>query len=453
MNQLWVRLTLAFILVTMIAIGTATALTNLQISSQFRRFVAHNQMMDSPLINALTEYYAKHDNWDGVKVIFDPPGGRGMGGMGMGMGRRRSMMLLADANGQTVYDQVGTTPRFSLQQQTEAVILQWEGKTIGYLLITSSQLEMNPMDKAFLEQVNLAFMQAALIAGSICGLLGFLIARELTAPLGRLAAAVRRITQGELGERVLIEGANEIAHLARDFNEMAQSLQQAEILRRNMVADVAHELRTPLTIIQGNLQAILDDVYPLDKTEIATIYNETLMLNRLVKDMRDLAQAEAGQLSLNLHPMEIASLIQETADFFESLAQEQYHHLEISLPNNLPSVLADSDRVRQVLHNLLTNALRHTPKNCSIKLRVELRQPYIKISVHDTGHGISAEDLAHVFDRFWRADKSRARQYGGSGLGLAIAKQLVEAQGGQIGVTSKAEHGSEFWFTLPLARG
>jgi signal transduction histidine kinase len=200
-------------------------------------------------------------------------------------------------------------------------------------------------------------------------------------------------------------------------------------------------------------------VYPLDKTEIAALYDETLILNRLITDLRELAQAEAGQLGLNIQPTDLPPLIESAADMFAELAHEKKITLNVSLPHTLPLVLADPDRVRQVLHNLLTNALRHTPEGGQIGIVVKELKPgektithnQIKVAVIDTGPGIPAADLPHVFDRFWRADRSRSREYGGSGLGLAIARQLVEAHGGQVGVESEGVpgQGSQFWFTLP----
>jgi two-component system OmpR family sensor kinase/two-component system sensor histidine kinase BaeS len=316
---------------------------------------------------------------------------------------------------------------------------------------------MTAAAQAFLDQINRTLIQAGLIAGLLAVVMGIIMARGLSAPLGRLALAARRISHGELDQRVPVQGADEIADVAGAFNEMAAHLQESETLRRNLVADVAHELRTPLSVIQGNLQAILDDVYPMDKTEIAAIYDETLILNRLINDLRELAQAEAGQLSLNVQPTDLASLIETGADAFAELSREKNVALNVDISDGLPVLPADSDRIRQVLHNLLSNALRHTPDGGTIRVTAtKIEQPaQIKVTVADTGSGIPAKGLPHVFDRFWRADRSRSREHGGSGLGLAIARQLVEAHGGQIGVDSEGVpgQGSQFWFTLPVGEG
>jgi two-component system OmpR family sensor kinase/two-component system sensor histidine kinase BaeS len=230
-----------------------------------------------------------------------------------------------------------------------------------------------------------------------------------------------------------------------------------------MVADIAHELRTPLAVIQGNLQALLDDVYPLEKGEVQTILDETLLLARLVEDLRELALAEAGQLRIEAQVVDVAGLLAQASEVFRGLASDKGVALAVSVAESLGPAWADPDRAGQVLHNLLANALRYTPAGGSVTMRAlpstdaagdpaarASSAPMAVILVEDTGPGIAPADLPHVFERFWRADPARARQQGGSGLGLAIARQLVQAQGGQIGVTSTVGQGSCFWFTLPL---
>ncbi|HEY85864.1 MAG TPA: HAMP domain-containing protein [Chloroflexi bacterium] len=458
MNKLWVRLTLAIGIITTIGIVLAVLLINRQVSAQFRYFVARNQTLSTELAMPLVAYYAENGSWEGVETIVDTlhtPGGKGRG-QGQGMQYGTPNLILADTDGKIVYDQSNRRLKQSLSKQEKiaALPLTCQTQTIGYLLVSeANNVQLSGRDQAFLEQVNLALVQAGMVAIVLGLLMGVILARNLSAPLSRLADVARRITRGQTSRRVPLTGVDELRDLAASFNEMADHLEEAEMLRRNMISDIAHELRTPLSVIQGNLQAIIDDVYPLEKTEIEDIYEESVMLHRLINDLHELAQAEAGQLSLNLEATDLVALAKNTASLFEGLAQERGIRFTFNAPADLPLVQADADRARQVLHNLLGNALRHTPEGGQIFLSIARAQSqgrsFLRISISDTGPGIPPDALPHVFDRFWRADKSRSREGGGTGLGLAIARQLVQAHGGQIGVESTVEQGSRFYFTLP----
>jgi signal transduction histidine kinase len=211
-------------------------------------------------------------------------------------------------------------------------------------------------------------------------------------------------------------------------------------------------------VLQGNLWAILNDAYPLEKAEIARLYDETRLLSRLVEDLRELALADAGQLDLNMQPMDVVQVIRHTVDNFALAAEAQEVRLSAQLPDDLPPAQSDPDRVAQVLRNLLVNALRHTPPEGSVTVTVSSIGDTLEVAVADTGEGIAHDDLPHVFERFWRADPARSRDDGeaalgsGTGLGLAVAESLVEAQGGSIWVDSASGQGSVFRFTLPLSR-
>jgi two-component system OmpR family sensor kinase/two-component system sensor histidine kinase BaeS len=331
-----------------------------------------------------------------------------------------------------------------------AVPVWVNGQMAGLVLVqTPANMQFTAAAQAFLAQINQSLLQAALIAAIAGTLLGVVIARSVSQPLSALAAAARRVAQGKLNERVPVKGSEEVANVASAFNEMTGALQRNEQLRRNMAADIAHELRTPLTVIQGNLRAILDDLYPMSKREVALVYDETITLSRLVNDLRDLSLAEAGQLSLNLVHTPIEPLIERTAQHWRELFDEEGVALQVAMADGLPLVTVDPDRLTQVLNNLLANALRHTPAQGRVMVDAMHDPSGVRVSIRDTGPGIYVADLPHVFDRFWRADESRSRESGNSGLGLAIARQYVEAMGGKIGVTSEMGAGSCFWFTLP----
>lgn len=286
--------------------------------------------------------------------------------------------------------------------------------------------------------------------GLLALVLGSLLFRQITSPLRALSHTAQAIAAGQLGRRVDIKTGDEIGQLAKSFNYMAESLAQADIQRRNMVADIAHELGTPLTVVQGNLEAILDGVYDLNLENVASIHEQTVLLSRLVADLRDLALAEAGQLHLDLQPVDLASLVDRVIEGFETQASDKGISLKVNVPADSPQINGDEQRLNQVLFNLISNALRHTPSGGTITTVGEIKEDRVVIKVQDTGSGIPPEDLPHVFERFYRADRSRARTSGGSGLGLTIAKQIIEAHDGQIWVQSWLGAGSTFAFSLPV---
>jgi signal transduction histidine kinase len=245
---------------------------------------------------------------------------------------------------------------------------------------------------------------------------------------------------------VQVGSRDEIGELAQAFNQMAQSLAHQETLRRNLMADIAHELRTPLTVMRGDLEALLDGILETTPEALGSLQEETLLLSRLVDDLRALALAEAGQLQLERQSIDLASLLQGVVAGFDLQAQSQDQTLVLDLPADLPAVEADSERVRQVTANLISNALHHAPGSGRVVVSARGQHDQVQVSVADDGPGIAPEDLPHVFDRFWRGRESRA---GGSGLGLAIAQELIRAHGGHIWVESELGRGATFYYTLP----
>jgi signal transduction histidine kinase len=313
--------------------------------------------------------------------------------------------------------------------------------------------------RAMIERVRLEVSAAILIiltTGGILALIaGIWLSRTLTAPLSRLETAAEAIAGGDLSQRVLPKGSDEMIAVATAFNTMAAQLEKEESLRRNLLADVAHELRNPLHVLQGNLQAILDDVYPLNKGEIAHIYERTTHLTTLVNDLHDLAQAEAHQLSLNRQETELATLVKETTAVYQPIAAARGIELRVELLGALPRLAVDPGRMRQALDNLLHNALRHTADKGHIRLQVEqnVTKKEVIIRVEDDGAGMTSESLPYVFDRFYRSDSARSRDEGGAGLGLAITKAIIEAHEGEITAASDGVgKGSRFTIVLPLHR-
>jgi len=295
-----------------------------------------------------------------------------------------------------------------------------------------------------------ALLWIALIGGGIGAFAGISISRRISAPLDELAAA-RAIGSRNLARRVTMQGTDEIVEVAGAFNQMAQKLESTEGQRQQLLADIAHELCTPLTVIQGNLRAILDDVYPLNKEEVARLYDQTRQLTRLVNDLQELAQVDTNQLTLNVQPVDVNDVVQDATERFEPLAKNAGIRLETRAGAHLPLISIDPMRMLQVLDNLLANALRHTPAGGTIRVCTRREEDTVVLEVLDSGEGIDAEDLPHLFDRFYRTDRSRNRDTGGSGLGLAITRSLVEAQGGRVSAHSAGRgQGSTFCVHLPI---
>ncbi len=461
MNRLWFKLTLAFLAIALVAVGVVALLSARITGDQFRQYIVHTNMMAQPQVaESLIAYYAAKGSWDGVDALVadleQSSMGMGMGAMGRGRGFGLGQNLtLADVTGRVVYDRSGQLQgqRLSATALREGVPLTLpDGQQIGTLLsVQTADVALDAQGQAFLDRVRWSLVWAGLAATGLALALGLLVSWRLTAPLGRLTNAAHGIAQGNLGQRVSVAGGDEIGELGDTFNQMAANLQQAETLRRNLMADIAHELRTPLTVIQGNLQAMLDGIYPLDQAQVASLHDETRLLTRLVDDLRELALAEAGHLRLERAPVDLVTLARTTAANFAPAAETAGVELTVEAAPDAPEITGDADRLGQVLRNLLSNALRHTPAGKRIIVRVGRSGDQVFCVVEDTGAGIAPEDLPHVFDRFYRGDKSRSRRSGGTGLGLAIARQLVLAHGGKIEVESSVGQGTTFTVSLPIS--
>jgi signal transduction histidine kinase len=274
--------------------------------------------------------------------------------------------------------------------------------------------------------------------------------RRMFTPLDELFHASERVANGDYSVRVQEKGPPEVHSLMRSFNSMAERLQVSDQQRRNMLADISHELRTPITVIQGNVEGMLDGVYPADEARLTSIIEETQILSRLVEDLRTLALAESGALRLKHEPTNLAGLIRDAVSGFESQAKEKDIRIELTLVDGEDADI-DPQRIRQVLTNLLSNALRYSPRGGVIN--VQLMEAgsgargarNVTISVEDSGPGIESHMLPHVFDRFYKSSDS-----GGMGLGLSIAKYLVEAHNGKIWAESEVGQGTRISLTLPV---
>ncbi|MEM7348261.1 MAG: ATP-binding protein [Chloroflexota bacterium] len=295
-----------------------------------------------------------------------------------------------------------------------------------------------------------AILKASIYASVLGVAGGVIVSRILSNPMTNLVNAARRIGAGDLDTRIELSGAREIDELANTFNQMAADLKEAQAQRQRLMADVAHELRTPLTVLEGNLRAAIEQIYVLEPDDLVNLYSQTRHLIHLVNDLRELALAEAKQLPMNIQPLAIDDLISEVVEIFEPIAVETNVILKTELDEHLPVIKGDEARLRQVLDNLIANAIRHSHDGGVVTVSALRDNDRLHLSVSDTGDGIAPEQLAVIFDRFSRVDTLRSPQNGSSGLGLTIVKAIVEAHAGKIQAQSTGlGQGSRFVVSIP----
>jgi len=446
-QSLWFKLTAAFLLVALVGVGLVALLANQVATAEFRHYMVQGQLTEArDVAEQLADHYAEQGDWTGATEIM----GQGRG-QGRGDGRGGGQLFLADADGRIVAGASSNELGRRLDQDLLAsgLAIEIDGEVVGTLVVSNSWTgALGHIELEYLQQVNQALVWGGVSAVAVALILGTFLAWRITTPVRKLTHAAENVAAGDLSGRVEIQSGDEIGQLALAFNRMADNLAQADELRRRMTADIAHELRTPLSIIRGQVEAIQDGIFPPDAEHLAPIHDETMLLNRLVEDLRTLALAEAGQLPLQKTEVDPAALVERVVAKFHPLTAAKSVTLQVDVPPELALTLMDSQRIEQVLTNLLANAIRHTPAGGTVSVSARSDQDLV-VEVSDTGAGIAPADLPHVFDRFWRGDKSRARDRGGAGLGLAIARQLVEAHNGRIWVESEPNVGSTFGFVLP----
>lgn len=315
-------------------------------------------------------------------------------------------------------------------------------------LLSGPNLNQSVRFQAVVDQSLLIAAFAALTTATFISLF---VSRRVVEPLQELTAISRRLAHGYYHERTHLQSDDELADLSRSINQLAAALEQTEHRRLALLADVTHELRTPLTTIEGYMEGLIDGVILPHERTFALVQHEAVRLKRLIEELALLSRAEAGELSITPRPHEICQTINHVAEQFHPLFAAQQITLCLDLPNDLPQIYADPDRLEQILINLLSNALRYTPDSGGVAITARPLDYYVQISVADSGIGIAPEHLPHIFERFYRVDKSRNRRSGGTGIGLTISRHLVYAQGGEIWVESAGpDKGATFHITVPI---
>jgi histidine kinase len=326
---------------------------------------------------------------------------------------------------------------------------------MGMMFEEGANLEAN-LFNSFRNAFNRALTRAALAAFSAAVLLSIFTTSRIVKPVQEMMQASQRIAEGHFRERVQVPGdpdqADELSQLAISFNRMAEQLAQHEALRQRLIGDVTHELRTPLSTIKGSMEGLMDGVLPETAETYQKIYHEADRLARLVEDLQQLSQVEAEAYTLDRKSVGVGELVRKAVGRLRQQYEDKGVMLEVDIPSGLPEVHVDAERIEQVLMNLVGNALQYTPRGGEVVVSAHQKGQLIQIEVRDDGIGVPLEHQPHIFTRFYRVDKSRARASGGSGIGLTIAKYLVEAHGGKIWVESKGRgQGSTFTFSLPVS--
>ncbi len=464
MRSLTLKLTIAFMLVGAIGMIVFAVLVGQRAQAEFDHFLSARDQ--TVLANALSEYYLTHDSWAGVSdtIASTPPL----------LFYSQSAVL---ANAQYVVVLGGQDYTVGQQLTASAVDastpIQANGQTVGYLLFLpinkahgvdpasngppvkapQGDIPASSADDFISRMVNAAAV-SSVVAALAALVLSFFLARQLTSPIRELTLATKAMAAGKLNQQVQVRSRDEIGELGRSFNQMSTDLARASQSRKQMTADLAHDLRTPLTILRGYTEGLKEGKLQGSSKLYSVMHSEVEHLQHLVEDLRTLSLADAGEIRLNRRAVDPAAVLERTALAYFVQAEQQKVTLRVDAPEGLPSIFVDTDRLTQVLNNLVSNALRYTPPNGTITLAAEAKDQAVLLKVSDTGSGIASEDLPYVFDRFYRVDKSRQRTEGdnpSSGLGLAIAKAIVETHGGEIKVTSTLGQGTTFIIRFSVA--
>jgi histidine kinase len=313
--------------------------------------------------------------------------------------------------------------------------------------------EAAQVDDTLTRSLNEGFLVAAAVALPLALIASVLVARQVSRPVRSLASASHRIADGDYAQRIAVDGPIELIELGASFNAMAAALENVERRRIALIGDVAHELRTPVTVLRGYVEGLADGVFPASAETWTKLDEETMRLSRLVEELQELSRAEAGQLSVSASPVGPSEVVKTAAARLRVAFSDKGLRLDVVAPESLPAVVADPERLVQLLSSLLDNALRYTPAPGTVTIAARQEGGGVALSVRDSGIGIDAEHLPHVFERFYRADRSRARSSGGSGVGLTIAQALATAMGGSLRAESGGVgQGSTFTVVLPIAK-
>ena len=437
-SSLRIKLLASFFLVIAIAVGTISYIASNTAINQFDRYVSRDQAERyQRLALTFSNYYRYNGSWEGVSSLTD--------NIAEVYSER---VLLTDSDGKVISDTEGelVDTTVSGDWSNKTVTINLGDYPVGKIFIKTRK--RSPLQNTFINSVNKSVVTGGLIAGLTGIVLAVLFSRNILRPVRELTRATNEMKEGDLNQRVDTSSGGEIGKLGEAFNSLAKRLKQQKKLREEMVSDVAHELRNPLSNIQGYLEGLKEGMVEPSEKVFESLHQQSLVLKRLVNDLRDVNRARAGQLELDKKNVVLEDIIGREVKAAKNTAERKGIAIEEDLGE--PTLIeADPERVSQVIRNLLDNAITHTPSGGTIEVSVSNGSGEAKTVVSDDGSGIPKEELPHIFDRFYRVDKSRSRGTGGTGLGLTIAKEIVESHDGTITVESEVGEGTKFEFSLP----
>lgn len=453
------RLSLSYMIVAMICILLISIIANLSLESRFRAYVKKNQeKRNESLINLIGQQYSKGEGWDrevvqdlGVNAlengmiisVFDAEDNVIWDATRYNNGMCEQMLINMSLNMSSRY------PNWKGEFTTSVYPVMKDNEEVGSVVIGYyGPFYFNEMDLAFINALNVVFVGVGLLSLVLSLVFGYMMAKSISTPVSRVINTAEMISRGRYDDRSSeISDINEIAQLTGAVNNLAETLEKQEKLRKRLTADVAHELRTPLATLQSHVEAMLDGIWEADSKRLKSVHEEITRLGRMVGDLEKLTKYESEQLVLDMSEFDLSELTRGILVNFENECKVK--NLEVVLEDKPVFVYADRDKISQVIINLMSNAVKFTGEGGSIRLTVDNDGESAVLSVSDTGIGISDKDLPYVFERFYRADTSRSRLTGGSGIGLTIAKTIVEAHKGTISVESRPGEGARFSIRLP----
>lgn len=459
MLSLRTRLSLSFVSVVLVSVLLVSVVTNMLLDKHFKDYILENQERKSrEIVTLVSQQYKGGGEWDldAIESICVSALEQGL------------ILKIADSSGRLVWDAT-----HNYNEQCEQMLAHmarnmssrypnWEGSYVEdvYPVVSGSgevgkavigyygPFYFSDSDLAFINTLNRLFIGVGVFSLVLSLLMGSLIAKRISTPISRVTDTARMISRGYFGGRINEPSSTkEIAHLTEAINNLAETLENQEALRKRLTADVAHELRTPLATLQSHMEAMIDGIWEPDTERLKSCHEEIMRINRMIGDIEKLAKYESENLVLTKTSFDLSELARHIIRNFENDFAGK--DVEIKFEGEREIIEADKDKISQVIVNLLSNALKYTPEGGMVQVSVRGAADAAGITVKDTGTGIPPEDLPYIFERFYRADKSRNRLTGGAGIGLTIAKAIVDAHKGSISVRSKVGEGTEFIVILP----